>query len=159
MDPTIYQYARAKKVKIISHNVIYHLVDAVRDELSALLPPKITQTVTGEAEVLAIFNIKIGGKKTKPIAGCRVKNGTIERNKKVRVMRYTGKTVDGERVKEIVYDGDLDSLKNVKKDVNEMKKDTDCGIGFVGWGDFKEGDMVVCYEVKEEKRTLENDGM
>ncbi|KAI5789798.1 translation initiation factor IF-2 [Pyronema domesticum] len=159
MDPTIYQYARAKKVKILSHNVIYHLVDAVRDELSALLPPKITQTVTGEAEVLAIFNINIGKKKTKPIAGCRVKNGTIETNKKVRVMRYTGKTIDGERQKEMVYDGDLGSLKNVKKDVDEMKKDTDCGIGFVGWGDFKEGDMVVCYEVKEEKRTLENDGM
>jgi len=68
----------------------------------------------------------------------------VERNKKVRVFRN----------KEMVFDGNLDSLKNVKKDVQVMKKDTDCGMGFDGWKDFKEGDLVQCYEVIEEKRTL-----
>jgi len=143
-DPQIYQYARAKNVTILAHNVIYHLVDNVRDKLSDLLPPKITTTVTGEAEILQVFQIKLKGRNFKSVAGCRVKTGVVERNKKVRVFRN----------KEMVFDGNLDSLKNVKKDVQVMKKDTDCGMGFDGWKDFKEGDLVQCYEVIEERRTL-----
>ncbi|KAF8541882.1 hypothetical protein BDD12DRAFT_916448 [Trichophaea hybrida] len=143
-DPQIYQYARAKNVTILAHNVIYHLVDNVCDKLSELLPPKITITVTGEAEILQVFQIKLKGRNYKPVAGCRVKTGVVERNKKVRVFRN----------KEVMFDGNLDSLKNVKKDVLVMKKDTDCGMGFDGWRDFKEGDLIQCYEVIEEKRTL-----
>lgn len=55
---------------------------------------------------------------------------------------------------EAIFEGKLDSLKNVKDDANEMKKGTECGIGFENWGDFKVGDLVQCYEVKLEPRTL-----
>jgi translation initiation factor IF-2 len=55
---------------------------------------------------------------------------------------------------EEVWNGNLDSLKNVKKDVQVMGKGTDCGMGFEGWGEFQEGDIVQCYDIIEEKRTL-----
>jgi translation initiation factor IF-2 len=119
-------------------------VEDVKSKLSDLLPPKITTSVTGEAEIAQVFQINIKGKQYKPVAGCRVRNGSITRNSKVRVMRK------GEEI----WNGTLDSLKNVKKDVQVMGKGTDCGMGFEGWGEFMEGDVVQCYEVTEEKRTL-----
>jgi len=143
-ETQIHQYARAKNVTIISQNVIYRLVDEVKSKLSDLLPPKITTTVTGDADIVQVFQINIRGKKYKPVAGCRIKNGAITRNSKVRVIRN----------KEVIFDGNLDSLKNVKKDAIEMKKGNDCGMGFEGWGEFQEGDQVQCYEIIEEKRYL-----
>ncbi|KAA8906510.1 hypothetical protein FN846DRAFT_795989 [Sphaerosporella brunnea] len=143
-DPQIYQYARARKVEIISNNVIYRLVEEVKAKLSDLLPPKISHNVTGEAEIAMIFNINIKGKVFKPVAGCRVKSGSVTRNAKVRVLRKD----------EIVFDGMLESLKNVKSNVLVMNKGSDCGMSFEGWGEFKEGDVVQCYEVFEEKRSL-----
>lgn len=137
-------YAREKGVTILSHNVIYHLVDDVKQQLSDRLSPTTIRTVTGEAEIGQIFNINIKGKKYKPVAGCKVKKGVIARNSKVSVVR-DGKTI---------FDGRLDSLKNVKNDVNEMKKDSECGMGFEHWGEFEVGDVVQCYEVRYEPRTL-----
>lgn len=119
-------------------------MDEVKAKLSELLPPKITINVTGEAEILQIFNINIRGRVYKPVAGCRVKNGTVTRSSKVRVIRN----------KDVVFDGALESLKNVKKDVAEMNKGSDCGMSFDGWSGIKEGDHVQCYEVHEERRTL-----
>lgn len=95
--------------------------------------------------MLEIFNISVKGtKKPKPVAGCRVKSGVVQRKSKTRVLRK----------KEVLFDGALESLKNVQRDVDEMKKDTDCGMAFSGWSNFKPGDVVQCYEVHEEKRKL-----
>lgn len=116
----------------------------MRTKLSDLLPPKLTTRITGEAEIAQIFQINVKGRTFKPVAGCRVKNGVVARNAKVRVMRK----------KEVVFEGSFDSLKNVKKDVPEMRKGSDCGLGFEGWGEFKVGDQIQCYEVLSEKRTL-----
>jgi translation initiation factor IF-2 len=82
----------------------------------------------------------------KPVAGCKVRNGTISRNAKVRVIRGSNK--------EVVFDGALESLKNVKKDVTSIGKGSECGMGFEDWNDFQVGDQVQSYEVKEEKRCL-----
>lgn len=54
----------------------------------------------------------------------------------------------------MMFVGNLESLKNVKKDVTEMRKGSECGIGFEGWNNFKVGDQIQCYEIKEEKRYL-----
>ncbi|TAQ85525.1 hypothetical protein B7494_g6145 [Chlorociboria aeruginascens] len=144
VDPHISRLAEISKVKIMDHNIIYRLVDDVKAQLSAHLPPKITYPVLGEAEIAQIFSITIKGRKQKNIAGCKVKNGTISRNAKYRVLR------GGEKV----FDGLLASLKNVKKDVMEMNKGSECGIGFENWFDFQVGDQVQAYEEKHEKRYL-----
>ncbi|KAG4435062.1 hypothetical protein IFR05_009452 [Cadophora sp. M221] len=144
IEPNIARLAEQAKVRIIDHNIIYRLVDDVKAELSKHLPPLITQRVLGEAEIALIFDINVKGRQHKAIAGCKVRNGTVSRAGKVRVLRK------GEKV----FDGTLSSLKNVKKDVQEMKKGSECGMGFCDWFDFRVGDQVQSYEEKEEKRYL-----
>ncbi|KAH7370068.1 hypothetical protein BKA65DRAFT_444842 [Rhexocercosporidium sp. MPI-PUGE-AT-0058] len=144
IEPNIARLAEQSKVSIINHNIIYRLVDDVKAELSKHLPPLVTQRVLGEAEVAHIFEINVKGRQHKAIAGCKVRNGTISKTGKVRVLRK------GEKV----FDGTLASLKNVKKDVQEMKKGSECGMGFSEWFDFRVGDQVQSYEEKEEKRYL-----
>ncbi|KAJ5748182.1 uncharacterized protein N7511_009878 [Penicillium nucicola] len=144
IDPNMMRLAENAGVEILNHNIIYKLIDDVKATLSELLPPSVTTRVTGEAEVQQIFQITVKGRDKSTIAGTRVRNGMINRARKVRVIR-DDKTV---------YDGTIVSLKNLKKDVTEMRKDTECGIGFEEWSDFQVGDHVQCYEEIFEKRYL-----
>ncbi|KAL5001447.1 hypothetical protein BDV10DRAFT_159801 [Aspergillus recurvatus] len=144
IDATMSRMAQNLGVNIMDHNIIYKLVDDVKDTLSEQLAPTITQRVTGEAEIGQIFEISLKGRAKTSIAGCKVRNGVISRTKKVRVLRG----------QETIYDGSISSLKNVKKDVTEMRKDTECGIAFENWTDFAVGDQIQCYEEISEKRHL-----
>ncbi|OOQ82388.1 Translation initiation factor IF-2, mitochondrial [Penicillium brasilianum] len=144
IDPNMARLAEQESVDIMDHNIIYKLIDDVKDVLSEHLAPTVTQRVTGEAEVGQVFEITVKGRDKTSIAGCRVRNGLINKTKKVRVIRGN----------ETVYDGTMTSLKNVKKDVTEMRKDTECGIAFEGWTDFAVGDHIQCYEEIFEKRHL-----
>lgn len=136
--------ALSKGVKVLENNIIYRVLDDVKSVLEEKLPPIITQRVLGEAEIGAAFEIGVGGRKKVKIAGCKIRNGVIGSNARVRVMR-------GE---EKVYDGSISSLKNVKKDVQEMRKGSECGMGFDGWEAFEVGDQIQTYEERSEKRTL-----
>ncbi|KAL3463799.1 hypothetical protein BJX64DRAFT_287019 [Aspergillus heterothallicus] len=144
IDPSMLRLADAKGVAIMDHNIIYKLVDEVKDILSEQLPPRVTQRVTGEAEIGQIFEISMKKRSKTTIAGCKVRNGVINRTRKVRVLRG----------QETVYDGIITSLRNVKKDVTEMRKDTECGIAFENWTGFAVGDQIQCYEEISEKRSL-----
>jgi translation initiation factor IF-2 len=95
IEPNIAQLAAHAKVSILDHNIIYRLVDDVKAELSKHLPPLITQRVMGEAEIAQIFEINVKGRQQKNIAGCKVRNGTISKSGKVRVMRGGEKVFDG----------------------------------------------------------------
>ncbi|BFZ59032.1 translation initiation factor IF-2 [Saitoella coloradoensis] len=138
------QVASANKVPIYTYSIIYKLLEDLRERLSQLLPPLIEKHVTGEAEVLKIFNITIKGNKTKNIAGCRIHNGSIDKSSLVRILRN----------REEIWSGRLDELKNVKKDVTKMPKGSECGMSFEDFFDFKEGDQVQCYTEKVVARTL-----
>ncbi|KAI5466465.1 hypothetical protein BGZ63DRAFT_400845 [Mariannaea sp. PMI_226] len=144
IPPHIRQRASENKVRIIDHSVIYHVADEVKEALSELLPVTITHRVVGEADVLQVFSINIKKRVTRNIAGCRVRNGNINRTSLVKVLRR-GK---------VVFDGKIDTLKHVKKDVMEMGKGTECGIGFEGFEDLQVDDQVQTYDVVEEKRHL-----
>ena len=95
IEPNIARLAEQAKVSIIDHNIIYRLVDDVKAELSKHLPPLVTQRVLGEAEIAHIFEINVKGRQHKAVAGCKVRNGTIAKNAKVRVMRKGEKVFDG----------------------------------------------------------------
>jgi translation initiation factor IF-2 len=136
--------AQTKGVRVLENNIIYRVLDDVKAVLEEKLPPIITQRVLGEADLGAVFEIGVGGRKKMKIAGCKIRNGVIGHGKRARVMR-------GE---EKVYDGMISSLKNVKKDVQEMRKGTECGMGFEGWEGFEVGDQIQTYEERSEKRTL-----
>ncbi|THC98346.1 hypothetical protein EYZ11_002207 [Aspergillus tanneri] len=144
IDPAMFRMAEARGVRIMDYNIIYKLIDEVKATLSDKLAPSVSHRVTGEAEISQIFEITLKGREKTSIAGCRVRNGVINRARKVRVLRG----------QETIYDGSISSLKNVKKDVTEMRKDTECGIGFNDWKGFAVGDHIQCYEEVFEKRYL-----
>lgn len=131
-------------VKILDHNVIYHLTDDVKKHMSGFLGVDLTYKVAGEAEVLQVFPINIKGRQYKNIAGCRIRNGLVERNNLFRVMRA------GEKI----YEGKLESLKHVKKDIDEARKGTECGIGFEFFQDLEVGDQIQAVEEISTPRML-----
>ncbi|KAJ8107254.1 hypothetical protein ONZ43_g6791 [Nemania bipapillata] len=136
--------AETQGVRILDHTIIYHLIDDVKANLSSYLAPEVTTRVLGESEVLQIFPINIRGRVYKNIAGCRVRNGVVGKNDRYRVIRKG----------ETVFDGKLETLKHVKKDVMEMRKGTECGMGFEEFQDFEVGDQIQAYEEVQTARYL-----
>ncbi|EMD00250.1 hypothetical protein BAUCODRAFT_63987 [Baudoinia panamericana UAMH 10762] len=136
--------AESKGVKVLENNIIYRVLDDVKAVMEERLPPIVTQRVLGEAEVGQVFEIGVGGRKKVKIAGCKVRNGVVARGSRVRVLRGSEK----------IYDGTINSLKNVKKDVQEMRKGTECGMGFEEWELFEAGDQIQTYEEVSERRRL-----
>lgn len=136
--------AEEKGVRIFDSNIIYRTVEMVREELSKRLPPKAVQKVTGEGEIAAVFEIGLGGKKKMRVAGSKVRNGVVERGSRARVLRGDA----------VIHDGVIENIKNQKKDVESMRKDTECGISFKDWEEFKIGDKIQTYEETMVPRTL-----
>ena len=133
--------AQQEGVDIRTYNVIYQAVEEVTLALEGLLEPEKVEEVLGKAFVQEVFKIpKIGF-----IAGSKVTEGLIKRNARARVIRE----------EEEINEGEIVSLKHIKDDAKEMKEGFECGIGIDNFSKFKEGDIVVCYEIKSIKRTLE----
>ncbi|KAJ3103161.1 hypothetical protein HDU96_009391 [Phlyctochytrium bullatum] len=144
-DKKVAAAAKAANVSIQRFDIVYELLDAVKEYMSELLPPdEIVETV-GEAEVLQVFQINTKGKTFEPIAGCRVTLGKIHRNEKIKI----------ERQGEIVYDGTLKTFKHHKKDVQEIAKGLECGMGFEKFTDFQAGDKIVCYRIRLQQRKIQ----
>ncbi|KAG6874270.1 hypothetical protein C0995_001495 [Termitomyces sp. Mi166 len=132
-------------VPIISSNIIYRIMDIVKEKVIALLPVIIETRVTGEAVILQIFDIQLKAKQTKKVAGCRVTNGIVEKSKFARLIR------DGVTL----HEGSLDTMRILKKDVIEIRKGTECGLCFgPTFGDLREGDMIQMYEKIEKPGCL-----
>lgn len=125
--------AERQKVEIRTYSIIYELIEDIEKALKGMLEPKFEEDYHGTVEIRAVFKLTKAGK----VAGSHVTDGRIFRNDKVRVKR-------GE---EIVFEGELQSLRNVKQDVREMFAGQDCGIKFQGWEDFAEGDVVEAYDL------------
>lgn len=140
------QEARDRGVAVLTERVIYRLIEEVRNRVAALLPPVVETRVLGEAVVQQLFDIKLAKKEVKRIAGCKVNNGTISRNEGVRVLRGPKR--------DIVFEGKMEALKHVKKDVMEMRKGTECGIAIEGFQDIREGDEIISFQTFEVPRTL-----
>jgi translation initiation factor IF-2 len=132
--------ARDKNVDIRSHSIIYNVVDELKLILGGMLEPIKTEEFLGTAEIRQVFKVSGAGK----IAGSNVTSGTIKKGSKVRLLR--------EDV--VIYDGSLKTLKRFKEDVKEVKNGFECGIALENYDDIKESDIVECYEIVEQKRTL-----
>ncbi|EPT06081.1 hypothetical protein FOMPIDRAFT_1110050 [Fomitopsis schrenkii] len=136
--------AASQQVPCITSTIIYRLMDDVKGKVIELLPPIIERRVTGEANVLQLFDISLKAKQTMKVAGCRVTNGTVQRNKVARVIR------DGE----CVYEGRVETLKQFKKDVDEVAKGTEFGLAFGGFSDLREGDKIQMFQKIEKPGIL-----
>lgn len=141
--------AEAAGARILDQNIIYKVIDEVRTLVEDRLPPIVSKRVTGDAEIAAAFEINVDKRKYQKVAGCKVRNGGVAKGGRVTIYRGT---VGDE--KSVVFDGVVSTLKSQKKDVQEMRKGTECGMSFEGWEDFKIGDIVQAYEEKREKRRL-----
>jgi translation initiation factor IF-2 len=132
--------AEREQVDVRTYRIIYEAVEDVKTALEGLLKPEEKETVLGEAEVLELFKVsKIG-----TVAGCIVRNGTIQRTGKVRVLR------DGVTI----YTGVLGSLKRFKDDVKEVREGLECGMSVENYNDLKVGDRIESFKMEEVKRTL-----
>jgi translation initiation factor IF-2 len=127
-------------IEIRYYNIIYNLVDDVKAAMSGLLAPTLREERLGEAQVLEVFNVSKVGK----VAGCRVLDGRVERGANVRLIRDNV----------VIHEGKLSQLKRFKDDAREVVAGQDCGMAFENYQDMRQGDVIECYRVHEERRTL-----
>jgi len=123
------------------YNVIYELVNEVKAALEGMLEPKLKKVFSGKAEVRKVFRLSSSG----VIAGCFITKGKINR----------GVSIDLVRNGEVVYEGELASLKRFKDDVKEVEEGFECGIALKGYSDIMEGDVIEAYQIQKIARTLE----
>ena len=130
----------AESLDLRYYSVIYHLIDEVKAAMSGMLSPELKQQIIGLAEVRDVFKSpKFGA-----IAGCMVTEGTIKRHNPIRVLRDNV----------VIYEGELESLRRFKDDVNEVRNGMECGIGVKNYNDVRVGDMIEVFEIIEIQRTI-----
>ena len=123
------------------YSIIYEVIDDVKQAVAGLLSPEIREEIIGLAEVRDVFrSSKLGA-----IAGCMVVEGVVKRHSPIRVLRDNT----------VIYEGELESLRRHKDDVNEVKAGTECGIGVKNYNDVKPGDQIEVFSRTEVQRELE----
>jgi translation initiation factor IF-2 len=142
-DDKARKMADENKVDIRTYRVIYQLLDDMRAAMEGALDPLKKEKVTGHLEIREVFKSSRLGN----IAGCIVTDGTIHRSDRVRLKRND----------EVLYEGDLSSLKRFKDDHREVKEGFECGVKIAGFDDVQEGDIIEAFEIVLEKRILEMD--
>ncbi|KAJ4467438.1 initiation factor 2 [Lentinula edodes] len=135
--------AAQKNIIILSSGIIYKLMDDVQEHVIKLLPVIIEKKITGEVQVLQIFDIQ-AKKQVVKVAGCRVTNGMVERSKQARVIR-NGETV---------HEGPIETLRVIKKDVMEVRKGSECGLSLANFSDLQAGDSIQMFTIIEKPGVL-----
>jgi translation initiation factor IF-2 len=133
------QAADQAGVDVRDYNIIYKLLEDIQGAMEGLLEPELVEEPLGQVEVRAVFPVGRGN-----VAGCYVLSGKAIRNCKIRVRRAG----------DVVYEGNLDSLKRMKDDVKEVNSGFECGIRLDGFNDWAEGDIIETYRLVTKRRTL-----
>jgi translation initiation factor IF-2 len=134
------QEAERRKLSIARYDVIYELLDDLRNLMEGSLAPELREEVIGHVEIKRLFkSSRIG-----LIAGCVVLDGIVKRSSKVRLLRDDV----------VVYTGGISSLRRESDDAKEVREGFECGIVLKDYRDIREGDIVEAYRVHEIKRTL-----
>jgi len=132
--------AEKESVELRYYSIIYNLLDEVKLALSGMLAPETREEIVGIAEVRDVFRSpKFGA-----IAGCMVVEGSVFRNKPIRVLRDDV----------VIYQGELESLRRFKDEASDVRNGMECGIGVKDYNDVKAGDLIEVYDVTEVKRSL-----
>ncbi|OFE13662.1 translation initiation factor IF-2 [Pseudohongiella acticola] len=127
-------------VNLRYYNVIYDVIDDVKAILGGMLTPELREEILGVAEVRDVFNSPKFGQ----VAGCMVVEGSVFRNKPIRVLRDNV----------VIYEGELESLRRFKDDANEVRNGMECGIGVKNYNDVKAGDKIEVYQTTQVARSL-----
>lgn len=139
-DASARKVIESESLDLRYYSVIYDLIDEVKQAMSGMLAPEYKQEIIGLAEVRDVFKSpKFGA-----IAGCMVVEGIVKRHNKIRVLRDNI----------VIYEGELESLRRFKDDVNEVRNGMECGIGVRNYNDVRVRDMIEVFETIEIKRTI-----
>ncbi|WP_392565939.1 translation initiation factor IF-2 [Utexia brackfieldae] len=139
-DASARKVIEAESLDLRYYSVIYDLIDEVKQAMSGMLSPEYKQEIIGLAEVRDVFRSpKFGA-----IAGCMVTEGMVKRHNKIRVLRDNI----------VIYEGELESLRRFKDDVNEVRNGMECGIGVKNYNDVRVGDMIEVFETIVIQRTI-----
>jgi translation initiation factor IF-2 len=140
-DASARRLVEENEIDLHYYSVIYDAIDHVKSAVSGMLSPEVSEEIIGLAEVRDIFRApKIGA-----IAGCMVVEGLVRRSAPIRVLRDNV----------VIYEGELESLRRFKEDVNDVRSGTECGIGVKGYNDVKVGDQIEVFDRTERARTVE----
>ena len=134
-DVTARRLAETEAVSIRLYDIIYRLTEDIEKALKGMLQPEFVEKHVGKAQVLAVFPISKIGK----IAGCRVLEGELRRNGKIRLSRGS----------DTVFEGEVASLRHEKDDVREVRAGFECGIGLKNFNDLVVGDQIECFTLEK----------
>ena len=139
-DASARRIVEANGVDMRYFSIIYDVIDQVKQVASGLLGVEIREEIIGIAQVRDVFrSSKFGA-----VAGCMVIEGVVKRSKPIRVLRDNT----------VIFEGELESLRRFKENVDEVRNGTECGIGVKAYNDVKAGDQIECFERIEVQRTL-----
>ncbi|HTE19004.1 MAG TPA: EF-Tu/IF-2/RF-3 family GTPase, partial [Armatimonadota bacterium] len=139
-DAAARRAAADEGIEVRTYRIIYELIDAVETSMKGLLAPVYREDKLGRAEVRATFKLPSNA----VVAGCYVLEGTLRRGADVRVIRG----------RDVIFEGEMASLRHVKENVREIAAGYECGIALDGFNDYKEGDILECFEMVQVAREL-----
>ena len=139
LDPGGQQARKASGVEVRYYSVIYEVLDDIQEVIKGHLAPVLREEIVGNAEVREVFHSPKFG----DIAGCLVTEGLVKRNNPIRVLRDAV----------VIYEGELESLRRFKDDVEQVRAGTECGVGVRNYKDVRVGDIIECFESVEEARS------
>lgn len=145
-SPYLSKVAEKEGVEVRKYTIIYNLLEDVKQFLSGLLAPEVTEVVTGRAEVKQVFLTK----KKEMIIGCKILGGKMVNKANLRIIR--GRTKEDED--NIIGMGRIESLKKGEETVHELGEGNDCGIKFVGEIKVEEGDILEAFKKEQKSRTI-----
>ncbi len=140
MENGVMGEAKHLGVRVFQNNIIYELIDLVKDNMADLLEPELVEKKTGRAEVREVFSISKG----RSVAGSMVMEGSITRNATARLVRNS----------DVVAEGKVDTLKRFKDDATEVKAGFECGIRLDGFDGYEEGDAIETFEIEKIRPSL-----
>jgi translation initiation factor IF-2 len=140
VNPGVNAIAKSSNVEIRLYSIIYELIEEIKDALTGLLAPVKREQDMGTARIIQIFDMRKGPK----VCGCMVDKGSIKVGAKARVLRN----------KELIFNGEINSLRRFTDDVKEVKAGLECGIRLDNFMDFVENDVISVYDIKLEKDKL-----
>ena len=140
VNPGVNDLAEKSKVEIRLYSIIYELLEDITDALTGRLEPEKREVELGKARILQIFELSKGPK----VCGCMVDSGLVKVGCKARVFRR----------QQLIYNGEVASLRRFHDDVKEVKAGLECGIRLDNFADFEEGDTIDLYEIELKKATL-----
>jgi translation initiation factor IF-2 len=130
-DVSARRLAETEGISIRLYDIIYRMTEDIEKALKGMLEPQVVEKVIGRAQVLAVFSASKLGR----VAGCRVIDGELHRNARVRLYRGT----------DLVFEGEMASLRHEKEDVREIRTGFECGVGLKNFNDIQVGDLLICY--------------